>query len=103
MSYDVSFFVTERVGDELNYTYNCATMFYLALEGDGGLRGLDGVTGADAAISLSRAVKKMKDWPDAFRALNPPNGWGDYDGALQFLERLLQNCLSHPTAKIRIT
>jgi hypothetical protein len=35
--------------------------------------------------------------------MNPANGWGDYDGALEYLRDLLIACAAHPKAEIHIS
>lgn len=34
---------------------------------------------------------------------DPDNGWGDYKGALEYLEKLLTACKNHPRATIRVS
>ena len=58
---------------------------------------------ADEALPFLRAgVAAMEADPDKFRALNPPNGLGDYDGALEWLWRAVAACVKHPNAVIHI-
>ena len=49
---------------------------------------------------LRAAIADMKARPDHYRQFNAPNGWGDYDGFLPWLERLLPVCEANPEAKI---
>jgi hypothetical protein len=83
------------------HTYNLSPMWRLAgvftassseLEGE-----LAASAGTRAAIGLLRAVTD----PAAFRALNPPNGWGDYDGFVEVLTRFAIACADHPTGIVR--
>lgn len=71
-----------------NYTHNVAPMIYRALEGAGielapgeswwqRLSGMDGPEGRDY---LAAIITRLEADPDRFRAMNPPNGWGCYDG-----------------------
>lgn len=82
-----------------NYTHNCWRMFDLA-----GVRGVlksDGtMLAADALPILARGVLRMEADPDAYRALNPQNGWGSYDGALAFVRAILDGCRAHPKATV---
>ena len=48
--------------------------------------------GIRAAKGLLRAVTK----PDEFRALNPENGWGDFEGFVEVLTRLAIACADNP-------
>lgn len=107
MSWDVSL-VVDTGGPEpaelsfldANYTHNVQPMFALAgLD----LGGLHGERAGEAAAKLTAAIAAMRQDPERFRAMNPPNGWGDYDGALAFLERIRTACLAHPLATVRVS
>jgi hypothetical protein len=84
-----------------NYTYNVSKMYYHVLPD--GLRGLDGRLCGDALPLIQDACKRLRDDPGKYKAMNPPNGWGDYDGALQFLVGIGDMCECHPKATLRIT
>ena len=108
MSYDV-YMVVDTGGTEpayvtesRNYTYNVSPMFRAALGGKG-LNDLQGLSGAEAAVKLTSALAFMVGHRDEMVALNPENGWGDYNGALRFLEGILEDCLKHPKAQVRIS
>jgi hypothetical protein len=83
---------------EANYTYNVSPMFYDALACRDGIRGLDGAKGKDAYPLLAEAIAKMEADPAKYRAMNPKNGWGDYDGALKLLRELKTWCAEFPEA-----
>ena len=89
-------------GCDENYTYNVSAMFYDAI-GAEGIRSLNGKTGEEAKPILEAAIKNMESAPDKYKALNPPNKWGDYEGALQLLKTLLQWCTDAPKAFLVIT
>jgi hypothetical protein len=57
---------------------------------------------SEACGPLARGVERMEAEPDRYRKMNPENGWGDYEGALDFLRRLLRACRAHPNATIQI-
>lgn len=89
---------------EANYTYNVSPMFYEAfdlrkLDGTpAGIRGLDGRTGDEAGKALDVAIQRMEADPDRFEKMNPENGWGDCDGALELLRKLRGWCAEYPDA-----
>lgn len=90
-----------------NYTSNVSKMWRRALEYAGhgdGLQGLHGkVADADLVIVLTDAVRHMRKSPDEFVAMEPANGWGDYQGALAYLEKLLLGCRLHPSAIVKVS
>lgn len=88
--------------DYLNYTYNVSPMYYDAI-GEHGLRGLHGMTGEEAADALLSAELRLSDDPEKYKAMNPPNGWGDYEGAKNFLHRIRMMCEAHPKALLVIS
>lgn len=44
----------------------------------------------------------IKD-PDRFKALNPENGWGSYDGLCDFASAYLEACKEYPKAKVSVS
>ena len=90
MSYDMS------IGnEEFNYTYNVAPMWYAAIP-DAGIRAHYGLTGRDAVPRLRHIREYMEDHRDELLEMEPENGWGSYDGALGFVNRLIAASLRHP-------
>lgn len=63
----------------------------------------DGAIAAYALPDLRAAVACMEDDPAHYRAMDPVNGWGDYEGALDYLRRLVVACAANPKATIRIS
>jgi hypothetical protein len=71
-----------------NYTHNVAPMIYRALEGAGieleakerWWQRLDGMSGAEGREYLAAVIAQLEADPERFRAMNPPNGYGCYDG-----------------------
>lgn len=116
MSYDISIAGIEEPG---NYTYNVDPMFAMALDGDAQKGVQDGADlllrrkdpalkrfigkragDADVIDQLLSAVSAMEGEPERFRALNPANGWGDYEGAVDYMRRFYLACERHPDATI---
>ena len=84
-----------------NYTSNVSGMWSQALGYP--LADLDGRL-ADAAIpDLRRAAWNMANNPDVYRAMEPGNGWGSYEGARDYLVSLLGACLEHPKTIIGVS
>jgi hypothetical protein len=53
--------------------------------------------------TLQRAVTAMEADPEKYQAMNPANGWGDYEGALDYLRKLRDACAAYPNATIHIS
>ena len=82
-------------------TYNLAPMFALALGGS--MREVLDEKKAHSVIGvLEKATVSMKRAPAKYKKLNPPNGWGSYEGALESLCWLLEMCKEHPLATVQI-
>lgn len=107
MSYDIYLEVdtgAERLTPVVeigNYTSNVSAMWTKAL--GCGLYELDGIGAAEALPKLEIGVAAMVTDPDGYREMNPANGWGRYDGALEYLERLRDACAEHPKTRIRVS
>jgi hypothetical protein len=104
-------------------TYNLAPMFHLAgfyeaMKNETGGAGnfaevclgqgrqrLDRppMTGAELAPIVRKGLADMNARPEAYEALNPPNGWGSFAGALNFTEALLAACEAHPGAVVEFS
>lgn len=103
MSYDVSLTV-HASGDvcvyDANMTSNVAPMWRKAgIE----LRHAKGMVSGALVYRLAEAVAAMKASPDEYKAMNPATGWGDYDGALKFLEDLLATCRHFPAMIVQVS
>lgn len=111
MSYDISLYITVNTGgpeaaqfcaaDIGNYTSNVGPMWTKALGHR--LADLADKTGGNSLPALQRAVADMEAEPSTYRAMNPDNGWGCYEGALDYLRQLRDACTTHPNATIRIS
>lgn len=51
---------------------------------------------------LSIGLSVLKNDPDKFKKYNPSNGWGNYKGLINFIEKYLNACKKYPTAEIRV-
>ncbi|MFD8577363.1 hypothetical protein ACFV1H_18770 [Streptomyces virginiae] len=110
MSYDISLYLSVDTGGPEplevcvasigNYTVNVARMWTDALGHS--LGDLKDANAGDSLPALTAAVDRLIANPEHYRAMEPANGWGDYDGALAYLRALRDACLVHPKADIRI-
>lgn len=60
-----------------------------------------GTKGKNLLPILEKAIDDMNAYPEKYMALNPVNGWGSYDSALEFLQNLHRIARQHPRAKVR--
>jgi hypothetical protein len=90
MSYDICVGYWHRGH---NYTYNVAPM--LAAAGFS-WRDWDGKPSDEVAVELRRVICEMEADPVKFRALEPSNGWGDYQGCLKWLRTILDDINEMP-------
>src|SRR6266404_5138108 len=54
-------------------------------------------------LNLEASLKRMKENPEFYIARNPKNGWGNYNTALDFLQKVHDACVNHPKAEIWIS
>lgn len=63
-----------------------------------------GITKAGQLVPLlTDGLRRLKAQPDYFKQFNPSNGWGDYDGFLQWVKEYLEACEEHPEAEVRVS
>ncbi|MGW5711622.1 hypothetical protein ACWF8U_20480 [Streptomyces olivaceus] len=111
MSYDVSLWTTVDTGDPDaltvcvadvgNYTSNVSRMWTDALGHP--LGELHDRTAGDCIEALKDAVTALEAEPARFTELEPANGWGTYEGALDYLRCLRDACRVHPKAVIYVS
>lgn len=58
---------------------------------------LDGLPGPEGAALLHRIVRGLRSDPARFDAMNPPNGWGNYDSLVDVLEKMRDAVPEWPT------
>ena len=51
---------------------------------------------------LAHGLTVLCKEPERFRKFNPPNGWGTYEGLIQFMIRYLGACVKYPEAKVSV-
>lgn len=106
MSHDVTLSITDALGDEhwmhdRNYTSNAAGMWADALGYP--LADMHGRRAGDCVTDLRNAVTRMDDDRSRYEAMNPPNGWGNAQGARDYLADLLDSCRRWPDGKIEVS
>lgn len=109
MSYDVCMTIDTgnghvSVNQGINMTYNISPMIELATNGVG-LPDMNGKLGLHLVPILEAAVAEMwrPEKKEAFEALNPKNGWGDFHGCREFMQQILDMCRRHPNATLNVS
>lgn len=49
---------------------------------------------------LEKGLTLLKSDPERFKKFNPSNGWGSYDGLVEFTENYLQACKDNPNSDV---
>jgi len=63
-----------------------------------------GVAKAQELIEpLRRGLDALVADPDKFKQYNPENGWGNYEGLVDFVKRCLEACEENPEAKVEVS
>ncbi len=50
---------------------------------------------------LRTGLAWLQTEPEHFKQFNPQNGWGDYNGLVEFIADYLRACTRYPAAKVR--
>lgn len=58
---------------------------------------------AELVTPLAEGLIRLRKDPDRFRALNPANGWGSYEGLVEFVQKYLQACIDNPDADVEVS
>jgi hypothetical protein len=79
-----------------NCTYNCSDMWFKIYPADEKMVPIEGMSGKESYYILKHAVDRLLANPEVFAALNPPNGWGSYQGFFEFISEMLMAAHKHP-------
>jgi len=82
----------------VNITYNLSRMWREAGFDD---KACDSGRAVDIIENVTKAIQTLRSDPVRFRAMNPSNGWGSYEGLIEALERLRTACEEHPDGTLR--
>lgn len=83
-----------------NYTSNVSGMWR---EAGADLAAFDGRPVWECLPLLKLALTNLRSDPAKYRAMDPVDGWGSYDGVMPFLERLHEAMLAAPKATVRVS
>jgi hypothetical protein len=83
------------------HTYNLSPMWRKALPFLESTSDLDGRTCAGLLNDLDAGLLDATKNSDAYRALNPDNGWGDYEGFYEIFTKFVRLCNQYPSGVVR--
>jgi len=90
-----------RRHDTFNVTHNLTPMWIKANIYEC-LYKSEGKKAKEIINQLEKGLQDIKDNYNEYKKLNPSNGWGDIDGAIEFLERVIKEFKQYPNAKIEV-
>lgn len=62
-----------------------------------------GITKARDLINpLREGLHRLKSNPNKYKEFNPANGWGDYDGLVEFVSKYLDACYEYPDSDVEV-
>lgn len=85
-----------------NITHNVSPMWREAGVYDA-LYNSEGKACGDVLPILLAGHEKMCSDREKYEALNPSNGWGSYEAAIEFLRKTIDACCQHPSARFRVS
>lgn len=56
---------------------------------------------SDLIPLLEKGLEALRIAPSTFKSLNPPNGWGNYEGLVKFVQNYLDACRKYPNAQVK--
>jgi len=63
-----------------------------------------GITKAKELIEpLREGLHKLKSEPEKYKAFNPSNGWGSYEGLVNFVSNYLDACYKNPESDVSVS
>ncbi len=87
----------------LNIDFDAPTSDERWRKGLGGFFPLEGMPGDEAAKACMAASIELTDNAEAYRHLQPDNGWGTVESARDFLRKIGEAWIEMPKAEIRVS
>lgn len=106
MSYDVSLEMDAGGPSPMdyyvgNYTSNVVPIWTKAMYGHE-FAGFDGRQARECVPYLDEGIRQIETWPERFRELEPENGWGNLEGAMEYLVKCRDAFLRYPLATVKV-
>lgn len=61
------------------------------------------VKAGQLTVPLREGLVRLRADPDKYKALNPENGWGNYDNLVELVRQYLEACETNPDATVRVS
>lgn len=58
---------------------------------------------ASLVMPLTEGLQRLLADPERFKALNPENGWGSYEGLVDFVRAYRDACEANPDANVEVS
>lgn len=100
MSYNVYCEGLDELGEEWNFTSNCASMWRKA---GADIASFHGKRAGDCVTPMAAAVENLIEFPGVFRLMDDPGDWGTYDQLLPRMIVLLQAFRECPDAVVEVS
>lgn len=75
--------------DEASWSYTHNTNAMMSRAGYDWVYSLDQANVLETLPHFRAMLKNLKSEPEIYRAINPPNGWGNYDELVEMIEALI--------------
>lgn len=62
--------------------------------------GIEGKLGIELVPALEASLANLKADPSKFKAMNPANGWGNYEELVDVVETMIEAAKKYPKAKV---
>lgn len=108
MSYDVELALDVDTGAkepyrvcvfDWNVTYNLSKMWH---EAGWDFDAVEGKPASEVRPFAEKVLENLLREPHKYMPLQPANGWGDYDGLVDFFTELIKACREHPKTILRL-
>lgn len=60
-------------------------------------------TAKDLIEPLRKGLALLRSDPERFKKFNPENGWGNYEGLVDFVQEYLKACEENPDAEVSVS
>lgn len=97
--YEVDYYYTDNITHNLNIMAKEADLYDPLWHPEK----LGIVKAKDLIDYLREGLHKLKLEPDKYIQFNPENGWGTYEGLVNFVESYLSACYKYPEAEVEVS